>query len=202
MPAAAALVFLAVLGAVDTARVEPPRPLRRGRLRFRAGVAVMHLLQPLVRTWGRRRNRGVARRDLKPPRPIPGPLRRAGSTIVLPLAGPRAEIVPDIVATLHQAGLRTVTATPWESIDATVAASLLLQGRLVTSAYPEGCLQVRVIPAPRMAWLTMLAGGLLVTSVLWPPGAAILGALTVADVARGLYRLGPRVRRVLRAATG
>ncbi|MDP8930679.1 MAG: glycosyltransferase, partial [Actinomycetota bacterium] len=62
LPALAGLLGLLLLGAVDVAHAQPPRGLKTGRWRFRFAVALHHLLQPLVRTSGRRRHELLARR--------------------------------------------------------------------------------------------------------------------------------------------
>ena len=73
----------------------PSRPaaLRRGRLRFRAGVAVHHMLQPLVRYWARARHRNVALRGPGRTRRCPPAVKELpGGIVVVPEDRPRSEL--------------------------------------------------------------------------------------------------------------
>src|SRR5439155_24656032 len=74
--AAVAVAFALTLGVIDAVRATPPRRLDVNALGFRAGVAALHVLQPLVRTWGRLRHAPLARRDLPPAAKLAGPLTR------------------------------------------------------------------------------------------------------------------------------
>ena len=64
LPTLVALCGVLTLGAIDAVRSRPPRTLRKGRLRFRLAVAAHHVLQPLVRWWGRTRTGAVAREGI------------------------------------------------------------------------------------------------------------------------------------------
>src|SRR5207248_7647305 len=140
-----------------------PRRLRRGRLRFRAGVAFLHLAQPAVRAWGRWRHGSPARREMPPLGPLPGPITRVSrSVLVMPADCPRAELAAHVVACLRRAGMRVLPAIGWEDHDGRVVGSLLLAGDLVTSATPEGWVQLRmrVRLRPMRALVAAVAVGL------------------------------------------
>jgi glycosyltransferase involved in cell wall biosynthesis len=198
LPAVAAVVFVAALGLVDGARVRVPRHVpRRG---FRAGVALLHLLQPLVRTWGRVRHAGRARRDLTAAS-LPGPVERIGRSVqLLPESGPRAALAADIVSVLRRAGFRIAASSGWDSYDARIVASRLLHAELVSSSHPEGWVQVAV--RRRLRVMGLVESGFAVVALgLVMPTLAVAGALLVAArVSWAWWRTGPAVRRVIRAA--
>ena len=198
LPAALALVLVATLFLIDVRRAHPPRWLGKGRGPFRAGVAVMHLLQPLVRVWGRLRHRPLARADLAPAGPPFAVARPDGRVLVLEEDRPRVELATAIVTELRRAGLRVEPPTGWEDHDARLFGSFLVVGDLVTSAHPPGFVQVRVRQRLRpVALLGGTAAGLLVVAAAEPAPAVLLAVLAVLDAARGLWRTGPLVRRVI-----
>lgn len=198
--AALVVAFIATLATLDVARATPPRGLARGQLRFRFGVAVHHLLQPLVRTWGRLRSTAEARRDLEPQVALDGPIQRIRRTLILPAQGPRADLVAGVVADLRRSGLRVLPATGWEDHDARILASSVIAGELVTSAYPEGCVQLRIRRRFRR-WAAVVAVAAVGLSLYEPALAAAFGVALAAEGARGWWRTGPGLRRVLREAT-
>lgn len=200
-PAAAALVTLTALAAIDFTRAAPTRVTCGRGLRFRLGVTVMHLLQPLVRSWGHARYRKLARKDLPRTAVIAGPLTDVGrGSLLLPAAAPRAEMAAVIVARLRQAGIRLVTPSGWEDFDARIIGSLLLAGDVVTSGHPAGSIQVRV--RRRLRWrrvaVVAVVCALLTAVNVWVAGVAV--AAVVLDAAIGVRRTGPLFRRVVRAA--
>ena len=200
LPALLALTFVAALFAVDLVRVDPPRPLRRGRVWFRVRVAGHQALQPLARSWGRHRDGVLARRDLPAREPLPQPVRPTrGGAFVLPHDRPRTEIVALIIDELRQAGLRVVRATGWEDHDGSLLGSTLVRANLVTSAFPEGCVQFRCrrrLRWTRLAFLTTCAG---IVAWVSPFAGAIVAVAGAAELGRGWWRTGPKVRRSLRA---
>lgn len=203
VPGAAALLFLATLAIIDVAGAQAPRGLRGTGLRFRAGVAAMHLLQPLVRTWGRWRHRELARRDLPPSEPLPGPVQHVGrGVLLLPEDRSRAELASAVVSDLRRAGLRVLQATGWEAHDARIVGSTTVRGDLVTSAHLAGTVQLRVRPGLRLgplaAWAALVLGGLLVGPLI----AAIIVAAGIGDTGRGIYAVRRRVRDVVQCAAG
>jgi hypothetical protein len=199
--AACALAFLVVLGCVDAALVDPPRTLRRGRARFRAHVACLHLVQPVMRIWGRLRAGAEARRELPQATPLPGPAQRLpGGVLLLPLDRAREDLVPLILDALRRRGLRVAAGTGWEDYDAAIAGSTLVAGRLVTSAHPEGSVQVRVRPLLRRRSAVLAALGVARLGAVEPRFALALALAAVVDVALGAWRVGGLARRILARA--
>jgi O-antigen biosynthesis protein len=202
LPALLALIGLLALGAFDAARAHPPRNVEGSALAFRAGVAYLHLGQPLVRLWGRWRGLPDARRELPAGDPLPGPVEDVGrGVLLLPQDRERAALTAAVVHALRYVGLRVLPATGWEDHDARVIGSTILWGDLVTTAHPEGCVQLRVRPrvrALRFGVAVALATFLLVAGLM--PAAALVLAAVAVEATRGLIRLGPRVRRAVRAA--
>ena len=189
LPALVAVVGLALLGGIDAWRATPPRRLVTGQVRFRLAVAVHHLLQPLVRTWGRTREAPLARRDLPAAERLPGPpQRRSGGVVLLPADRPRPGITAAVIEHLRRTGMRVAPPTGWEDHDAEVALSLLMAGELVSSGHPIGSVQIRVRPRVRrvrVAVATVLAAA--VGVVLPSLGAAAL-ALVGIDLGWGWFR--------------
>lgn len=199
-PAVLAALGVAALAAVDVARVVPPRDPPGPQLRFRVGVAVLHLLQPLVRTWGRLRSRELARRDLPPAGVVTGPVVDLGRGVVLlPETGPRVELVSTIVDNLRRAGLRIVPSTGWEPYDARIVGSTLVAGDLVTSSHPVGSVQLRVKRRLRWGFAGLVAVCVVAIGVVDVRLAAIVGAGGIIDLVGGTWRTGPLVRRTVRA---
>lgn len=192
--AAATVVFVAVLGALDFARARAPRRLVRGRLRFRAGVALLHLTQPLARASGRLRSARDARRGVEPVA-LP-PARIDAGVLIMPLDRSRADLIGAVVACLRAAGLRVLSPTGWEDHDGRVLGSASLAGELMSSAHPEGFVQLRVRRRPRraVAWGAVVV---LVLGVLAPTAAGFVAAVLVVDAALGWWRTGPVVRRAI-----
>jgi len=202
LPALSALLFLLTLGAVDVARARPPVRLSRGRLRFRAGVAVLHLLQPVVRRGGRVRHREPARRMIETDLgALPGEGRRApGGVLLLPADRPRPELAAAIVNELRRRKVRVLPPTEWEDHDAAFVASTLVLGELVTSSHPDDCVQLRVRPRLRALPLSLYALVAIVAALFAPLAGAAVVAVALEEGARGGYRCGPRVRRIVRRA--
>ena len=201
LPAVLALVGLVVLAAADVARAEPPNDLRRGRTRFRLSVAVHHLLQPLVRTWGRRRAGSLARQQLPAVTPLPGPASLApGGTVLLPAAGPRGDVAAAIGAALRRRGLRVAAPTGWEDHDARLGLSALVAGDLVTSNHPPGTVQVCVRPRLRTARTAAAVAAGLALGLLAPVLAALAMVVVWGDLARGWWRARRGIPGMLRTA--
>lgn len=205
VPAAVALAFLLVLLAVDTAATQPPRGLTRSRLRFRLAVAAMHILQPLARWWGRVQHRSLARRDLPPPDPLPGPVSEGRrGVLLLPHVDGRYRLATQLIAFLNLAGLRTVPSTGWEDHDAQIIGSPFVYGELVTSSFPLGYVQLRV--RRRLRWGGLGAAAVAIAAAVYfvdhvtPIPAFLLATAVVGTAARGIWMLGPRLRRVLASA--
>jgi glycosyltransferase involved in cell wall biosynthesis len=198
LPALSALVFLGALVVIDAHHAKPPRG---EGMRFRFGVALLHLLQPVVRSWGRWRHRHPARRGLPPREPLTGPVRDIGhGVLLLPETKPRAEIAAALVADLRQAGLRAIPANGWEDYDVRLLGSTFVMGDLVTSSHPIGSVQLKVRRRPRLFALCSITVAIIVIAMVNVVPAAVLAAGAVIDVARGGWRTGPGVRRVVRRA--
>jgi glycosyltransferase involved in cell wall biosynthesis len=202
IPALVALVFLLALGAIDMARARVPPGLRAGALGFRAGVAALHLIQPVVRLWGRWHAGRTARRKLPKRVSLPGPVRRLRNGVVLlPSEGTRVELTQAVIADLRSAGMNIEVGTGWEDYDALLLGSALLSGELITSGFPEGAVQLRVRRTlrPLNTMITLLAA--IAAWLLSPAAAFAVAAVAVLEVARGIWRTGPLVRRVVTRAT-
>jgi O-antigen biosynthesis protein len=200
--ALAGLLFLGLLAGIDIARTRPPRTLRGFAPGFRLGVAWLHLGQPLVRLWGRWRHSNGARRGIEPSTPLPAPVRDVGrGVLLLPADRPRSAMVDVLISVIRCTGLRVIPDEGWQDHDARIIASALVSGELVTSAFPEGCLQVRVRPRVRLLPSAIVAGVIAVLLLLQLPSAAgIAVALAGLEGLRGVLRLGPGSRRAIRRA--
>ncbi len=197
-----ALVWLATLAVVDVARARPPRGLRRGRLAFRVAVALHHLLQPLVRSWGRWRTGTVARRQLPPVVTLPAhPSAAPGGALLLAEDRPRADLAAAIVGALRSEGVRVEPASGWEAHDARLLLSTLVAGDLLTSSHPPGTVQVFVRARARAGRLAGAVLLLFVLAGLAPPAAALGVLLVGGDLGRGWWRARRQVPGILRRGT-
>jgi O-antigen biosynthesis protein len=186
LPAVGALIGLALLGAIDMTRADPPRRHIGGRLRFRALVAVHHLTQPLVRYWARWRHRNLARRSVESNGDLPAAVQRvSGGVVVVPEDRPRSELAATLVEALRAHGIRAMYPSGWEDYDARLILSHCVYGELLTSSHPEGFVQVRIRPRPRrrvlLVSLVLMAGAVVVTpllaTLLLIPGAGVVGGV-------------------------
>lgn len=197
LPALVALLFLVGLFVLEAASASRPRRVRHV-LRFRCGVACLSMIQPLARTWGRTRQRAPARSGLGPQRPLPAIIARPGHNVfVLPEDRPREAMAAAIVALLRSGGLRVDTVSGWEAHDARLLASTLVQGKLVTSSHPAGCVQLMIRRRPRWRFALSYAAILVAAAVSAPELAGIATAAACAELGLGWWRTGPRVRGLL-----
>ncbi len=196
------LMLLGTLAVVDVAQARPPRGLGRRAFGFRLGVAFLHLAQPVVRTWARLRESVLSRRHPPAYAWLPGPVTRLRrGVLLLPEPRPRAEIVAALVGDLRRAGIAVVVPSGWDSYDANLLASLFVRGELVTSAHPEGCVQIRVRRRLRLRRIVLWLGAAAAGSVLtWWLGVAAVG-IAALDLARGWYRTGRLVELVVTEAS-
>jgi len=196
--------FVVALFGIDVARTHLPRHLRKGgRLGFRTGVALMHIAQPLVRTWARMRHGALARRELPALGGELGPATRAGRVVILPAWRERALIVADLITLLRRAGYRVVPPTGWEDYDARLLISTFFVSHLITTAFPEGCIQARLGRLRSRRWWMALAGVAFVIGGLgWWPLSVVVAAGVVTDGAIAVARQGRVLARVaLRGST-
>jgi glycosyltransferase involved in cell wall biosynthesis len=202
IPALVALVFIGVMAGVDAVRATPPRAAGPRRLRFRGAVAAMHVLQPLVRCWGRRQRRARTGDESAPRLALdPTGAFRERRILVVPHSGPRPELVAAVAAHIRRSGVRAMASTGWDTFDVRVIGSTIVGGELVTSAYPEGYVQVRIRRRPRGWGTTVAIAGFAFTSAIDPLAGLVFGSAAVAEITRGWWRTGPVVRRAVREAT-
>ncbi|MBW3665568.1 MAG: glycosyltransferase [Actinobacteria bacterium] len=202
IPACLGAVTLLTLAVIDAVRTSAPRNTGGSDRGFRLMVAGLHLAQPLVRLWGRLAHARTARRTLTDVVGLPGPARLEGGTLILPAVRPRRELASDLVDVLRANGLRALPSTGWEDHDARLLGSTLVSGDVLTSAYPDGCLQVRIRVRPRVLRLAGVVGAIAVMALVGLPLPIIAGActLTIVELVRGVIRVGPGARRTLTAA--
>jgi O-antigen biosynthesis protein len=189
LPALAAVGFLTTLTAIDSVRAAPPRGLDQRRLRFRLGVAAHHLLQPLVRAWGRSRHRRPARKDVPARQVLPAPVQRLPHGVLLLAEDrPRAELAAVVISQLRHAGARVIAATGWEDYDARLLTSSFVLGDLQTSSHPVGYVQLRIRRRIRWGRGTMAVAVAGVLSVVSLPLGLVAFAAIAAETARGIAR--------------
>ena len=199
LPAVAAVATLVAWAAFDMVHAAPPRRLTTGRLRFRARVAIHHLLQPLVRSVERRRHRTLARRRVAEPRPLPRAVqRRPGGVVVVREDRPRAELAAGLVEALHRRGIRLAYPNGWEDYDARLVLSPFAYGDLQTSCHPEGFVQVRVRFRPRRHVLATAAAGAAAALAI-SPVVAVVPVVVGVGAAHAAVRARRLPAQVLRA---
>jgi hypothetical protein len=177
LPAVFAALGVLLLGAVDMVRTQPPRRGRTSRLRFRFQVAAHHMLQPLVRFWGRNRRRNGMSRELGGHQKLPQEVRRVrGGIVVVQEDRPRSALAAGLVSALRARGIRALPSSGWEDYDARLLLSAFTYGELQTSSHPEGFVQIRIRTRPRMRRLT--AGVALIVAAAWV--VPVLGVLVLA----------------------
>ena len=188
LPAAFALLGLLLLGAVDMARTQPLRRSRSAGVRFRAHVAAHHMLQPLVRFWGRNRQRNGASRDLGAHQRLPERVRRVrGGIVVVPEDRPRSDLAAALVSALRERGIRALPSSGWEDYDARLLLSAFAYGELQTSSHPEGFVQIRIRVRP-MLWRSAAAVAVAVAAALVQPILGIFAIVPVLSVLHGAFQ--------------
>jgi GT2 family glycosyltransferase len=190
-----AVAFLLGLAAFDGATAKVPRSL--GTLRFRATVGLLHLLQPLARWWGRWRHRVAAHEALGGSDALPAPVERRRRTTTFASTVSRPQLAGAVVERLRRAGVVVLPVTGWEDHDGRVAGSLLVGGELLTTGHADGIVQVRVRRYVRWPWVI---GAAVAAGLLWfvaPAAGIAVASVALADGARGVYRTGLRIRRIL-----
>lgn len=192
-----AVAFLLAIVAIDFSAAIPPPVIRKQRLSYRLGVALMHLLQPLSRTFARAWHRPVARkRVIRAPRLLGPAQALPGGVVLIPEDRPREKLVEDILLLLRQAGATVVPPTGWEAYDARLLVSVLVAGDLITSSHPIGWVQVRMRARLRMAPMLLFAGAAAVLAVIAPAAAVGVLLLGMTDLIIGAIRLGRQRSRI------
>ncbi|HEX6460176.1 MAG TPA: glycosyltransferase [Thermoleophilaceae bacterium] len=199
LPALSALAGLVALAVVDMVQAQPPRRLASRRLRFRARVALNHLLQPLTRWWGRGRHRQLARRELEIPHTLPPAVRRVRGGVVVVLEDrPRSELAEALIAALRLRGMRATCPSGWEDYDARLSLSPFAYGELQTSSHPEGYVQIRVRFRPRRR-VAAAAVAATAAALLINVGLAVVLVALLASVGRAAIRARQLPSRILPA---
>jgi len=158
VPALVVLLLLAHAAATG-ASVRPPRREAR-RLPFRALVALLHIVQPMVRAWARTRHRAPAATA------VPEPPRWVGDRTAWLAATGRE---------LSARGCTVRTGGPHAAWDLDISRGLLVRGRLSAAVAWgwEPLAAIRLRPrAPALA----LAGAGFGLLLAWPPAAATVVA--------------------------
>jgi hypothetical protein len=186
------------MAAIDFSAATPPPAIRKQRLSYRLGVALMHLLQPLSRTFARAWHRPVARkRVIRAPRLIGPAQALPGGVVLIPEDRPRGDLVDDILLLLRQAGATVIPPTGWEAYDARLLVSVLVAGDLITSSHPVGWVQVRIRPHLRAGPTLLLSGVAALLGIIAPAAAVGVLLLGMTDLVVGAIRLG-RLRSRIR----
>jgi len=185
-----ALGFLMALAVIDFGAATPPPAMRNQGFAYRAGVTLMHLLQPLSRRLARAWHRPVARKQVVQAQRLAGPVQALrGGVVLIREDRPRGQLVEDILALLRQAGAKVVPPTGWEAYDARLLLSVLLAGDLTTSSHPVGWVQVRLSPALRSGRALLVAISVVALIVVAMPAAVGLLILGTLDLVIGAIRL-------------
>jgi O-antigen biosynthesis protein len=199
-PAVVGLAALAVLLAVNAARARPPSAAVAGRAYARVAIAGLTMAQPLVRAWGRTRNRAPALRNAAAYEVVPQPTgRAAGRVLVYAADRDRAALATALIAHLRRGGLRVLPATGWDDHDARIDAGPFVSGELLTTEHPAGCIQVRVRRRVRWPALGAAAIGAGMALSLSVTVSAVVVATVVGAALLGVWRTGPFVDRLLSA---
>jgi hypothetical protein len=201
-PALAGLAVLGVLFAVNALHARPPAGTKFARLRARVAIAGLTMAQPLVRAWGRTRNRAPALRTTAPSEPVPRPTRRvAGRVLVYAADRDRSELAAALIAHLRRGGLRVLPATGWDDHDARIDGGPFVWGEILTTEHPLGCIQVRVRRRVRRrsvgAAIVVGSVALSLSATAGTVSVAVAVAIVMAAALHGMWRTGPLVERLL-----
>ena len=187
--AAAGLAFLLTLGVIDAVHARAPGPGSSGALRFRLGVATMTMLQPVARSWGRSRSRRPAREEL-PATPVShDDFRKVPGGIEVVTERERGAFMTDLVARLRRLGVRVAPGSGWEEADARLLVSPLLAGDLVSSAFPEGTIQLAVRTVPRPSRMGPALAVCVALFLGRPAFGAVAASLFLVELGRGYLRI-------------
>jgi glycosyltransferase involved in cell wall biosynthesis len=196
-PALLALVALLALGCFDAFHCAPPPRLRRGRTVFRIRVALLHVLQPVVRLAGRHDRRGAVKPAQDGGWRPPHPSRRIGrATVIVPEDRPRVNLISALLHELASSRMRASAATGWDAYDIRILGSFLLTARLVSSSHPPGWVQVKLTTRVRWWLAAPLVAACLVLALIQPIAALTMLTLAALEALFGHRRM---VRSFLRA---
>lgn len=199
-PAVLAVLFVLALAVLDFRRADPPRDARGRAVRFRLAVVAHHLLQPVVRAWGRLHAGRLARRELPDSTCLPGPATSRGGVVVLPACEERVELSAGIVEVVRRSGIRAAAPSGWEDHDARLSLSVLTVGDVVSSGHPVGWLQVKVRPGFRNGRVAASLAAAALFALTVPVGAVAVLGLAAVDAGAGLWRARIGVPRIIRDA--
>jgi hypothetical protein len=115
----------------------------------------------------------------------------------MPERRPRPELAETIVQLLRKSGMRVVPPTGWEAYDALVLASAFVRAQLITSAHPQGWLQLRMRRSLRWKPLLLAASAIALVAAADPRLAMALAVGCALNVALGLWRTGIGLHRIL-----
>jgi O-antigen biosynthesis protein len=196
-PAAVALVFTLAMFCIDAARFTPPARGGR-RLAFRLTVALLHVLQPLVRSWARLWHAPSLRRELTTRPELPQPAHQiAGDVWLVPAERSRPQLARDLVDAIRARGVRTYAATGWEASDARLGLCWLATADLLTSAYPVGWIQVQLRTRLRRLRCAVAAAAAVALGFWLPLAGVVLALLCIGEATRGVLRARLLLQAVL-----
>lgn len=171
--AAVSVVYASAVGVATRPSYREPWPLR-----LRWLVALLHILQPIARTWGRLTGRKAA------PSSGPGPA----------WLGDRSKWICDVEQALKSTGCSVRPAGTGASWDLTTHLGPMVSARIVTAVVWQWEPRIRVRYRLRWPAVTVLSAGI-VLGVIGPPiGWAVVG-LAAGWIAVGAVSLGRRIAR-------
>jgi hypothetical protein len=181
--AGAGAAGLLVFGVGVAASLQPGRSERR-RVALRCAVAVLHLLQPVARTWGRLR----------------GGRRRTSTLAPEPWTGDRSSWLEALER--HASHARTVTrcGAPSDRWDLRVAHGPFVTARVSVAVSWQWSPRVAVRYRPRPSLPIALLGAV-AFALTGPAWAVVLVPAVVAVAALDAFSLARRVRRIIAVTT-
>jgi GT2 family glycosyltransferase len=198
LPAVVAMAALLVLFILGMRSARPPHDYVGSRLGFRAGVALLHLLQPMARAWGRAHYRGAPRNNMQHGPSLPGTIRDVDGTTLLMPAGGRAELSAAFLTLLRRSGWRITVGSGWEDYDARVIAGPFIFGDVLSSNHPHGCTQLRVRRRVRWTSTAVVLAVITIVAFLDLLAAVLVLAMALVETGREFWRTGGALSRALR----
>ena len=200
-PALLGLIMMLGLAVVGAVRADVTGSTPMARLIFRLRVAIISLLQPLARTWGRISHDSVAQRQLPAGRLAVSAAEDRRGVLLLTSQSSRLETARAVMDTLRRSGLAVRPSSEWEDHDGEVLGSLAIGGQVITMEWAPASIQIRVRRRLRLPALCLLAvtGFVAYARPSWVVAPALI---TAAEALRGLWRIGPALRRTVLDACG